>query len=132
MQECRDIHNVGPSLSVLFRFAVINNTATVIVITLPINNALIVEPSLLYTFTYAGSPISYIVITLAWTQIFDRDTHSRTKVNAYSYYGSAIIGRVNLQVAAGLYYILRYITLSMLYAYSALTADKRADSCRYT
>lgn len=58
--------------------------------------------------------------------------HSRTKVNAYGYYGSAIIGRVNLQVAAGLYYILRYITLSMLYAYRAhsplISARTRADT----
>lgn len=67
-------------------------------------------------------------------QIFDRGTLGR-KQTPPGYYGSAIIGRVNLQVAARLYYILRYVTLSMLYAYSARAhrADKRArDSCRRT
>lgn len=130
MQRC-DIHNVGPSLSVFFRFAVINNTVTVAVITLPINSALIVNLTCL-TYIHTCVP-RYLILSLRrYGRKYLIAIHSRTKVNAYSYYGSAIIGRVNLQVTAGLYYILRYITLSMLYAYSALTADKRADSCRYT
>lgn len=80
-----------------------------------------------YAFTYVFLPfpsppsrdILYChCVVAARTQIFDRGTLGRKQTPA-GYYGSAIIGRVNLQVAARLYYILRYITLGMLYAYSA-------------